>query len=51
MKIVKTPEPDIDMKLGPVAKLDKGNTTTLKEINNDVMPKNCDVIVNFLIYG
>ena len=51
MKIVKTPEPDIDMKLGPVAKLDKGNTATLKEINNDVMPKNCDVIVNFLIYG
>ena len=39
------------MKLGSVAKLDKGNTTTLKEIDNDVMPENCYVIVNFLIYG
>ena len=39
------------MKLGPVAKLEKGNATTLKEIDNDVMPENCYVIVNFLIYG
>ena len=33
------------MKLGPVTKLDKGNKTTTKKIDNDVMSKNCDVIV------
>ena len=28
---------DIDMKLGPVTKLDKGNKTTSKKIDVDVM--------------
>ena len=35
------------MKLGPVTKLDKKNKTTLKKIGDDVMYKNCDVIVLF----
>ena len=39
------------MKLGPVTKLEKGNTTTLKKFDDDVMLENCDVIVNFPIYG
>ena len=42
---------DIDMKLGPVTKLDKKNKTTSKKFDNDVMPKNCDVIATFSIYG
>ena len=36
------------MKLGPVAKLDKRNTTTSKQFNDDVISKNCDTIP---IYG
>ena len=38
------------MKLGPVTKLDKKNKTTSKKLGNDVMLKNCDVIVIFPIY-
>ena len=39
------------MKLGPVTKLDKRNTATLKKIDDDVMSVNCDVIVIYSIYG
>ena len=42
---------DIDMKLGPVTKLDKRNKTTSKKFDNNVMSKNCDVIAIFSIYG
>ena len=42
---------DIDMKLGPVTKLDKRNKTTSKKIDDDVMSENCDVIVIFRIFG
>ena len=38
---------DIDMKLGPVTKLDKTNTTTSKKFSDDVMSENRDVIVLF----
>ena len=33
------------MKLGPVTKLDKRNTATSKDFDDDVMSVNCDVIV------
>ena len=39
------------MKLEPVTKIDKRNKITPKKIDDDVMPKNCDVIVIFSIYG
>ena len=41
------------MKLGPVTKLDKRNTSTSKKkkIDDDFMSGNCDVIVFFPIYG
>ena len=42
---------NIDMKLGAVTKLDKENKTTSKNFDDDVMLKNCDVILIFLIYG
>ena len=42
---------DIDMKLGPVTKLNKRNKITSKKFDDDVMLKNCDVILTFLIYG
>ena len=45
---------DIDIKLGPVTKLDKRNKTTSKKkkkIDNNVMSKNWDVIVIFAIFG
>ena len=42
---------NIDMKLGPVAQLDKRNKTTSKKINDNVMSSNCDIIVIFPIYG
>ena len=45
------PSYDIDMKLGPVAKLDKRNTTTSKKIYDDVVSANYNVIVIFPIYG
>ena len=38
------------MKLGPVTKLVKRNTTTSKKIDGDVISKNCDVIVIFPVY-
>ena len=56
-KIVIIPEPmwywqnDIDMKLGPVTKLDKRNKTTSKEIDDNVITLNCDVIGIFPFYG
>ena len=41
----------INMKLGPVTKLDKCNKTTCKELDDKFMSGNCDAIVIFLIYG
>ena len=41
----------MDMKLGPVAKLDKRKKITLKKFGDDVMSGNCAAIVIFLIYG
>ena len=40
---------DIDVNLGPATKPDKGNTSTLKKLNDDVTSANCDVIF-FIIY-
>ena len=37
------------MKLGPVTKLDNRNKITSKNIDDDVISANCDVIVIFLI--
>ena len=42
---------NIEMKFGPVTKLDKRNKTTSKEFDNDVTPKNCVAIAIFPIYG
>ena len=42
---------DNDMKLRPVIKIDNGNKTFLKILDDDVMSENCDVIVIFPIYG
>ena len=42
---------DIYIKLGPVTKLDKGNTATLKSFNDDVMSTNYVVTIIFTIYG
>ena len=39
------------MKLGLVTKLYKKNTTASKIFDDDIMSKNCDVIVIFPIYG
>ena len=39
------------MKLEPVTKFDKRNTTTSKNIDNDVLSANFEVIVIFPIYG
>ena len=39
------------MKLGPVTTLDKGNNTTARKTDYDVMSENCDVVVIFPIYG
>ena len=36
---------DIDMKLGPVTKLDKRNTTASKILDEDVVLANYDVII------
>ena len=41
---------DIDMKIGPVFKLEKKKTITSKKFYNDVVTANYDVIVNFQIY-
>ena len=42
---------DIDMKLGPVTRLDKRNKATSKKFDDDFMSENFDVIVIFPIYG
>ena len=42
---------DIHMKLGSVTKPDKRNKITSKQIDNDVVLTNSDVIVIFLIYS
>ena len=42
---------DIDMKLGPVTKIDKRNKTTLKKFDGDVVSEKCKVVVIFLIFG
>ena len=39
------------MKLGPVTKQGKGNTSRSKSTDNDVMSENFDTIVIFPIYG
>ena len=39
------------MKLGPVTKLNKWNTTKSRQINDDVVSASYDVIVIFPIYG
>ena len=39
------------MKLRTVTKLDKRNKKMSKNIDNDVMLENCDVIVIFWIFG
>ena len=41
----------IDMKLGPVTKLDKRNKITLRNFDDDVVTINCGVIVILPIYG
>ena len=38
------------MKLGPVTKLDRKNTTKSKKFGVNVMSGNCDVVVFFPIY-
>ena len=42
---------DINVRLGPVTKLDKTNTGTSEKYDDDVMSANCDVIVFFSTYG
>ena len=42
---------DIEMKHGPVTKLDKRNKTTSKNFDYDAMSANLNVIVIFPIYG
>ena len=41
----------MDLKLGPVSKLDKRNKTMSKKFDDDVMSANCNVILIFQIYG
>ena len=41
----------MDMKLGPVTKLDKRNKTKSKKFDDDVMSGSCEVIAIFQIYG
>ena len=42
---------DIDMKPGPVTKIDRRNKITSKNFDDDLISTNCDVIVIFPIYG
>ena len=42
---------DIEMKLGPVTKLEKRNKATSKKFDDGIMLANFDVIVIFFIYG
>ena len=39
---------DIDMKLAPVAKLDKRNTSTSKNFDDEGMSANCDKVMTDL---
>ena len=39
------------MKFGPVTKIDMRNTTTSKNLEDEMMSENCDVIFIFTIYG
>ena len=39
------------MKLGPVSKRDKKSNTMSKDVGDDVILKNYDVTVIFLLYG
>ena len=39
------------MKLGPVSKRDKKSNTMSKDVADDVISKNYDVTVIFLLYG
>ena len=41
----------MDMKYGPLTKIDKRNKTTSKTFGDDVMSESCDVIAIFPIYG
>ena len=41
---------DINIKLGPVTKIDKRNTETSKKVIDDIILTNCDVNVIYLIY-
>ena len=41
---------DIDMKVGPITKLDQRNTTTSERFDDDFMSENCDVIVIFAVF-
>ena len=51
ISLIKEASDDIDMKLGPVAKLHKRNKTTSKKFDDKVISKNCNVIVIFPVYG
>ena len=42
---------DIDMKLEPVTKHDKGKKATSNKLDDGIMSANFDVIAIFLIYG
>ena len=42
---------DIDMRLGPVTRLDKRNKTTSKKFDVDIMPENYDVVVILQSFG
>ena len=45
------PSNDIDLKLGPVTRLDRRNKRTSGKFDYEVMSENCDIIVIFPIYG
>ena len=42
---------DIDMKLGPVTKLDTRTKIPLKKFDDGIMSENCDVSVIFSVYS
>ena len=46
-----TTSDDIDMKLGPVTKLDKRNKKTSKKVDHDIRSENCGVIAISPIYA
>ena len=45
------PSDDIDMKLGPITKLDKKKKQRQKKFDDYVMPGNCDIIAIFSNYS